>query len=100
MSVNCMCSASCGKRAAPRRLGGIVDALATSCVPRHADSGPPSHRCHARPPCARPSGSFRTAHRVQINTLAVSAELPTVHGGREFVEAGGLMSYGPNFADL
>jgi putative ABC transport system substrate-binding protein len=41
-----------------------------------------------------------SAHRVQINTLAVSAQLPTVHGGREFVEAGGLMSYGPNFADL
>ena len=41
-----------------------------------------------------------SAHRVQINTLAVSVQLPTLHGGREFVEGGGLMSYGPNFADL
>jgi putative tryptophan/tyrosine transport system substrate-binding protein len=41
-----------------------------------------------------------STHRVQINTLALSALLPTVYGGREFVEAGGLMSYGPNFPDL
>jgi len=26
--------------------------------------------------------------------------LPTMHGFREFAEAGGLMSYGPNFPDL
>jgi len=26
--------------------------------------------------------------------------LPTMHGSRDFVEAGGLMSYGPNFPDM
>jgi putative tryptophan/tyrosine transport system substrate-binding protein len=26
--------------------------------------------------------------------------MPTMHGFREFVEAGGLVSYGPNFPDL
>jgi ABC-type uncharacterized transport system substrate-binding protein len=31
--------------------------------------------------------------------LAQDARLPTIFGFREFVEAGGLMSYGPNFAD-
>jgi putative ABC transport system substrate-binding protein len=31
--------------------------------------------------------------------LAVAARLPTTHGGREFVEAGGLMSYAPSFLD-
>jgi ABC-type uncharacterized transport system substrate-binding protein len=31
---------------------------------------------------------------------ALSARLPTVYAYREFVEAGSLMSYGPNFADL
>ena len=36
-------------------------------------------------------------HRVRINTLALAARLPTMHDFREFVEAGGLMSYGPNF---
>jgi putative ABC transport system substrate-binding protein len=36
----------------------------------------------------------------RINTLVLAARLPTVHGSREYVEAGGLMSYGPNFLDL
>ena len=39
-------------------------------------------------------------HRIRINTLALAARLPTIHVAREFVESGGLMSYGPNFADL
>jgi len=39
-------------------------------------------------------------HRVRISTLALGARLPTLSGIREYVEAGGLMSYGPNFPDL
>ena len=39
-------------------------------------------------------------HRTWINTLALAARVPTMHGNREHVEAGGLMSYGANFADL
>ncbi|MFL5072038.1 MAG: ABC transporter substrate-binding protein [Xanthobacteraceae bacterium] len=35
-------------------------------------------------------------HRTRINILAVGARLPTMHGHREYVEAGGLMSYGHN----
>ena len=38
-----------------------------------------------------------TANRIRINTLALSARLPTMHGSREHVDAGGMMSYGPNF---
>ena len=38
-------------------------------------------------------------HRIRIHTLALAARLPTIHGLREFVEAGGLMSYGPNLPD-
>jgi putative ABC transport system substrate-binding protein len=41
-----------------------------------------------------------TTNRVRINILALGARLPTMHGLREYVEAGGLMSYGPNFPDL
>jgi putative ABC transport system substrate-binding protein len=39
------------------------------------------------------------SNRVRINTLALAARLPTMQGVREYVEAGGLMSYGPNIAD-
>jgi putative ABC transport system substrate-binding protein len=39
-------------------------------------------------------------NRVRISALAVGARLPTMVSNREFVEAGGLMSYGPNFPDL
>ena len=40
------------------------------------------------------------ANHVRINTLALGARLPTMHGFREWVAAGGLMSYGANFPDL
>ncbi len=40
------------------------------------------------------------ANRIQINSLALGAQLPTMYNYREFVEAGGLMSYGANAPDL
>ena len=40
------------------------------------------------------------ANRARINTSVHSARLPTMAGFREFVEAGGLVSYGANFPDL
>ena len=39
-------------------------------------------------------------NRIQIETLALAAKLPTMHNSREFVEAGGLMSYGASYSDL
>ncbi len=38
-------------------------------------------------------------HRLRINTLALGARLPTMHTLREYVEASGLISYGPNWPD-
>src|SRR5204863_5972597 len=38
-------------------------------------------------------------NRSRINILALGARLPTMHAVRDFVEAGGLMSYGPNLVD-
>jgi putative ABC transport system substrate-binding protein len=43
---------------------------------------------------------FFTAHRKQIAELARAARLPTMFHWREFVEAGGLLSYGPDNAEL
>jgi putative ABC transport system substrate-binding protein len=40
------------------------------------------------------------ANRIRINTSALAARLPTMHGYRDYVEAGGLMSYGANLPDL
>jgi len=39
-------------------------------------------------------------NRVRIITLALVLRLPTMSDFPEFVEAGGLMSYGPNFPEL
>ena len=39
-------------------------------------------------------------NRVRINTFALVARLPTMYIIREPVEAGGLMSYGPNWRDM
>jgi putative ABC transport system substrate-binding protein len=39
-------------------------------------------------------------HRIRINTLALAARLPTMHSVRAYVEAGGLISCGPNYPDL
>jgi ABC-type uncharacterized transport system substrate-binding protein len=39
-------------------------------------------------------------NRVRINTFALVAHLPTIFPQREYVQAAGLMSYGPNYLDL
>jgi ABC-type uncharacterized transport system substrate-binding protein len=39
-------------------------------------------------------------NRMRINTFALAARLPTMFSQREYLEAAGLMSYGPNFSDL
>ena len=39
-------------------------------------------------------------NRVLINTSALDARLPTMFGGREYIEVGGLMSYNASFPDL
>jgi putative ABC transport system substrate-binding protein len=73
----------------------------TSEVPRREDIAPAFEplkgRVDALYVCNDP---LMTTNRVRINTLALGARLPTAYGNREYVEAGGLMSYGANFLDL
>ena len=40
------------------------------------------------------------ANRARIIEATAAEKIPTIFGFREFVDAGGLMSYGPNFSDL
>jgi putative ABC transport system substrate-binding protein len=47
--------------------------------------------------CAEP---LVNANQTRINSLAQDARLPTIYGFREYVEAGGLLSYGANVPDL
>jgi putative ABC transport system substrate-binding protein len=46
------------------------------------------------------SDPILTTNRVRVVTLALSARLPAIYGFREYVDSGGLMSYGANFPDL
>jgi putative ABC transport system substrate-binding protein len=39
-------------------------------------------------------------HHAQIAALAIASRLPAIFDRREFAEAGGLLAYGPNFADV
>ena len=43
--------------------------------------------------------TFLIARRIQVVQLAAFHRLPAVYGNREFVEVGGLMSYGTNVMD-
>jgi putative tryptophan/tyrosine transport system substrate-binding protein len=84
--------------AAARRLGVAV---VRSDVRKTEDFAPVldalKGRAEALYVCSDP---LLTTNRLGINTLALGVRLPTMHGFREFVEAGGLISYGPNFPDL
>ena len=44
--------------------------------------------------------ALASSNRIGINILAVGARLPTIHGSRDYIEAGGLISFGPDYPDL
>jgi putative ABC transport system substrate-binding protein len=44
-------------------------------------------------------GAFFNTRRVQLAVLAARHAVPTMYSNREYVEAGGLMSYGANLPD-
>jgi ABC-type uncharacterized transport system substrate-binding protein len=46
------------------------------------------------------SGPIGGTHRPRIGELAIQSRLPVIYEQAEYVEAGGLMSYGVSFTDL
>jgi putative ABC transport system substrate-binding protein len=75
--------------------------VVTSEIRRAEDIAPAIEALKGRADALYVAGDpLLNAHRIGINTLAMSAKLPTMYIQREFVEAGGLMSYGPNFPNL
>jgi putative tryptophan/tyrosine transport system substrate-binding protein len=46
------------------------------------------------------SGALASPHRIEIAELAIKSRLPVIYQRQEYVEAGGLMSYGANRNDL
>jgi putative tryptophan/tyrosine transport system substrate-binding protein len=67
---------------------GEIDAAFVSMVQKRADA------------LLIGTNVFFTTRRVQFATLAARHALPAIYTAREYVEAGGLMSYGANSADL
>ncbi len=47
-----------------------------------------------------PETPINSRHRELIAALAAEHRLPAIYGAREFVDAGGLISYGPSFPDI
>jgi putative tryptophan/tyrosine transport system substrate-binding protein len=75
--------------------------VATSEIRRAEDIAPAIEALKGRADALYVAGdSLLNAHRIGINTLAMGAKLPTMYIQREFVEAGGLISYGPDFPNL
>ncbi|HEX2334544.1 MAG TPA: ABC transporter substrate-binding protein [Burkholderiales bacterium] len=70
-------------------------------VRSEAQLAPALEAARARADALLPLGDpFFTAHRVQIARLALKHRLPGVFYWKEFAEAGGLMSYGPNLREM
>jgi putative tryptophan/tyrosine transport system substrate-binding protein len=86
-----------GIQAAARALGLEV---ATLEIRRAEDIAPTFDMLKSGDALYVETDALMSTHRIRINTLALAARLPTMHGGRAYVEAGGLMSYGPNYTDL
>ena len=84
--------------AAARNLGVVLQALDVR-GPDDFEAAFATARGNAQALIAFDDG-LTIAHRPRIVALAASSGLPVIYGLREFPDDGGLISYGPNFADL
>jgi putative ABC transport system substrate-binding protein len=86
-------------QAAAQALGLQLHALAVRSPDEFDQAFAAMTRAHADALVLMPSGLF-FSHHTQLAALAVQHRLPAMFMEREFVEAGGLMAYGPSLADL
>jgi ABC-type uncharacterized transport system substrate-binding protein len=87
-----------GVQAAARTLGLDV---AISEIQRADDLAPVFEALKGRAEALYVVGdTLLNSNRVRISILAMSARLPTIFVQREYVEAGGLMSYGADIPAL
>jgi putative ABC transport system substrate-binding protein len=86
-------------QAAAQALGLQLQALEVRSPAEFAQVFAAMTRAHADALVLMPSGLF-SSHRRQLAELAVQHRLPAMFLAREFVEAGGLMAYGPSLSDL
>ena len=85
-------------QAAARRLGLEINTLE---IRRAQDIAPAFEAIKGRADALYVcTDALAHTNRIRINTSALGLRLPTMHGSRDYVEAGGLMSIGPNFSDL
>ena len=81
-------------RAAARTLGIEVVPME---IRRFADIAPAFEALKGRAEAIFVTGSpLIITNRAGFHTLAMGGRLPAIYNGRSYVEAGGLMSYGPN----
>jgi ABC-type uncharacterized transport system substrate-binding protein len=89
------------------RIGYLAAGDAASESTREVRAVDDFERVFAAQNKQRPDGLYvpaasplMTANRKRIAGLASKSQLPSMHGSREYVEAGGLMSYGADRVDI
>jgi len=65
-----------------------------------SSGGPTGHESSAGQKAKRLPGPIFTANLKQIANHAATSHLPSIYNVRDFAEAGGLVTYGPDRVDL
>src|SRR5215204_1651277 len=87
----------CGMPSSPPTISESVRESSPSMTP--ATSHAHSRRCGTPVPSFSWRDVLFTSHRKQMVELAAENRLPVMYGIREFVDVGGLMTYGPDLRD-
>ena len=91
-----------GNRRAPEGGGAPLDIeVIVSGIRQVEEIAPAFEAIEGRADAACiPTGPFVLTNRVRINAMALGARMPTMYSTRDYVELGGLMSYGSNRPEM